>query len=327
VLVQQDFPLGGVLGARERAASAEARAVSADEQKARLDVEYQALGAYLMWIELQRMGGVVDEQLAIAKQVFAIAKVRLSVSEAAAADVIRAKADVSKLEGERKAIDAEIASAKAMLNASLGRTIDAEVPAPDLTLPSTDPPVATDLAKIAADKRPEIVAMKARVDSARARIDEMNAMYVPMAFVRTGYARTMEEGPGLMLMIGVSVPIWREKLSAGVSEAKSMTVMAESDVAAMTKMIEGEVGAAREQVVAARVRLATTREKVLPLSKQALQLTLTNYGSGTAPLVSVLDAERLVRDTRMEEVIAELKVAVAWAKLGRAIGVVKVGVP
>jgi outer membrane protein TolC len=327
VQIQQDFPLNGSLGAKGRAAEAESRAVAADAKKVELDVEYQALGAYIEWIELQRMAVVVDEQLALARQIQAVAKVRLSVSEAAAADVIRAQADVARLEGERKALDGEIAAARSMLNANLGRAVDAKVPDADLVLPSAEPPSSVELAKGAIERRPEVVAMKARVDKARENVAAMDAMYGPMAFVRGGYAYRMDEGKGLMLMVGVTVPIWREKLSAGVSEAKSMTSMAESDVAAMSKMIEGEVAVAREQVVAARTRLATTREKVLPLAKQALSLTITTYGSGQTPLVSVLDGMRLLRDTRMEEVIAEMKLAAAWARLGRAVGVVKVGVP
>ena len=71
----------------------------------------------------------------------------------------------------------------------------------------------------------------------------------------------------------MSIPLGRERLSAGVAEAKSMSSMADADVTAMSKMIEGEVAAAREQVLAARTRLATTREKILPLAKQALTLT------------------------------------------------------
>jgi cobalt-zinc-cadmium efflux system outer membrane protein len=326
VIVQQDFPLGGVLGARGRGAEAEARASTADASRVALEVQYQALGAYLMWVELQRSAAVVDDQLAIAKQVLETTKIRLTVSGAAAADVLRAQTDLAKLEGERKAIDAELSSSKSMLNATLGRPLDAELPGPELTLPEAEPPATASLVKIAVEKRPELAAMKARVDVAQARIDEMNAMYKPMAFVRAGYAQTMTDGPGAMLMVGVSIPIWREKLSAGVSEATSMKSMADSDVAAMSKMIEGEVGAAREQVVAERVRLATTRDKVLPLAKQTLSLMITTYGAGQVPLVSVLDAARMVREARMDLVVAELKVAAAWARLGRAIGVVKIGV-
>lgn len=328
ILVQQDFPLGGSLGARGRVAEAEARAASADVLSVQLDVEYSALAAYLAWFQLQRMGAVVADQLIVAQRVFAAAKVRLSVSEGAAADVVRAQVEIAKLEGERRAVDAEASAAATMLNASLGRPIDAELPAADLAVPPGDPPGAAELAQLALDRRPELVAMLARVDRSAAAIDVMQSMYRPMAFVRGGYSQNMADGPGVMFMFGVSVPIWRDKLEAGVSEARSMKFMAEAEVVAARKMIEGQVAEARGQVVGARARLSASRERVLPLARQALALMLASYGAGQVALVSVLEATKLVRDARLEEVVAEARLAAAWARLGRAVGVVRIdGLP
>jgi hypothetical protein len=35
----------------------------------------------------------------------------------------------------------------------------------------------------------------------------------------------------------------------------------------------------------------------------------------------------MIREARMEEVVAEVKLATVWARLGRAVGVAKVGAP
>lgn len=329
--IQQDFPLSGVLGAKERAAEADVKVRAAGVETARLDVEYQALAAFLMVIEVERMIVVMDDQVAIAKQMVAVSQARLASTAAGGMgapglDVMRMQLDVARMEGERKALDAERKSAAAMLEAALGRPVSGEVPACELTLPGADPPALSELVKKAVDKRPELAAMKASVSKASADVDVMTSMYAPMAFVRVGGAYTMMEGPGVMLMVGVNVPIWREKLGAGVAEAKAMTTMAEADVSAMRTMLEGEVGAARQAVVGARTRLATVRDKVLPLSRSVLSLSIATYVTGQLPLVSVLEAAKAVRDARQEEVIAEVKAAAAWARLGRSVGEVKLGI-
>lgn len=324
--VQQEFPLSGVLGDRERVAEAGAKQAAAQVDTTKLDVEYQALAAYLMVLEAQRTIAVLDDQVAIAKQVVAVASARLAVSDVAGVDVLRAQLDVVRLEGERTALDADRKAAASMLEAALGRPVTGEPPVCELTLPAADPPALAELVKKALDRRPELAAMKASVAAARAEVDVMRSMYLPMAFVRAGGAYTMTDGPGFMLMVGVSVPLWRDKLGAGVAEAKAMETMAGADVSAMTKMVEGDVGAARQSVIAARTRLATVRDKVLPLSKSVLSLTIATYTAGQMPLISVLDAEKAVREARMDEVIAEVKAAAAWGRLGRAVGVVKVGV-
>ena len=41
-----------------------------------------------------------------------------------------------------------------------------------------------------------------------------------------------------MAMVGISLPIWRDKLHAGVAEAQAMRAMSEADLRAMTRMVE-----------------------------------------------------------------------------------------
>ena len=76
-------------------------------------------------------------------------------------------------------------------------------------------------------------------------------MYAPMAMVRTGPSYTMADGTGWMVMVGVSIPLWRDKLRAGVNEARAMVDMASADLEAMQRMIRGEATLARERVMAA----------------------------------------------------------------------------
>ena len=326
LLVQQDFPLTDLRGARAKVAEEGAKVAAAQVDTAKLDVEYQALSAYLMVVEAKRMIAVTDEQIALAKQVVAVTTARLSATDPASVDVLRAQLDVVRMEGEKTALESDLKSSASMLEAALGRPVTGNVPEVELTLPTADPPAQDELVKKAVDKRPELAAMKASLAKAQSGIDQMKAMNGPMAFIRGGGAYTMDGGTGFMLMIGVSLPVWVGKVAASENEAKSMAKMADADVSAMSKMIEGEVASSRQAVISARTRLSTVRDKVLPLAKSVLQLTIASYASGQTPLLMVLDAEKSVRDARMEEVIAEMKAASAWARLGRAVGVVKVGV-
>ena len=116
----------------------------------------------------------------------------------------------------------------------------------------------------AASNRPELGVGTAEVDRAKAEVEVMRTMYKPMAMVRIGQARTMADGAGAMVMIGISVPIWRERLDAGVSEARAMQRMADADLESMRRMVSGEVLAAREKVNASRTQLLALESEVLP---------------------------------------------------------------
>lgn len=145
-------------------------------------------------------------------------------------------------------------------------------------------------------------------------------MYIPMGFVRTGPSYTMLDGPGWMLMLGISLPIWRGRLRAGVAEAQAMVQMADADVQAMSVMIAGEAAAARESVAAAQARLGAIQREVLPLSRQGAQSQLAAYAAGQAPLITALSAQRALFEARIEEVMAQVNLGMAWARLQRATG-------
>jgi outer membrane protein TolC len=159
----------------------------------------------------------------------------------------------------------------------------------------------------------------AEVARASSEIEVMRAMYRPMMTIRAGPASTMTEGPGVMLMIGVSVPIWRERLQAGVAEAIAMQGMARADLEAMRRMIEGEAVAAREGVNASRVQLDVLRIEIVPRARMAVEAALAAYAAGRSTLVSVIEASRALWDARTELVMADRALAQAWVRLERAV--------
>src|ERR1044072_6087879 len=98
-----------------------------------------------------------------------------------------------------------------------------------------------------------------------------------MAMVRTGPSYTMADGSGWMVMVGVSIPLWRDKLRAGVSEARTMVDMTSADLEAMQRMMRGEAVAARERVLAARERYLALKDNIVPRARQAIAPNLTAY--------------------------------------------------
>ncbi len=318
--IEQRFPLSGVRGDRRRVAEAEARRLRSDEQRTKLDVQLDAVSAFLMLYERRGMLRILEEQRALARQFVSATNARYSSATGAQADVIRAEIEVARIEAGLKTMAAQIKASEAMLNASLGR--ETGLPIPQLTFSSagSGPPEGAVAVNAALTGRPELSAGRSEIARAEAEIDAMKSMYFPMAMVRTGPAYTMSDGFGAMLMVGVSIPIWRDKLSAGVSEAEAMARMARADLAAMQRMTEGQAASAREEVVAARVQFMSLRDDVLPRARQAIAPSLSGYASGQLPLVSVLEAARTLWATQAEVLGAEVSLGAAWARLGRATG-------
>ena len=260
---------------------------------------------------------IIAQQVGLARQLEAAALARYASNTGVQSDVLRAQIETARLAAEQRALVAEVRAAEVMLNTSLARDPSAAIPELDVSVPETAPPTSDVVAR-ASRSRPELRGGRAEIDQAEAEVRVMRSMYSPMAMVRTGVASTMAEGKGWMLMVGVSIPLWRGKLRAGVAEAHAMVEMATADLDAMRRMAEGEARSARENVVAAGERYRALRDDIIPRAQQAIAPTLAAYSAGQVPLVSVVEAAQALWMAQRDLVVVRAELGIAWAVLRRA---------
>ncbi len=319
VTIEQQVPLSGIRGHRRASALADLERLRAEASRTTLDVGIQAANAFLMLQERRRTAALVDEQTAFARDVVSAANARYASGTAPQSDVLRAEVEVARLEALSRSLVSEVRGAAAMLNTSLALDADGAVPAL-ASLALTQSPPSWPAIKTALTARPELAAGRAEIARAEAEVLVMRDMFRPMATIRTGPAYTMAEGKGWMAMVGLSLPIWRGKLRAGVAEAQAMRAMSEADVRAMTRMIEGDAAVAVHQLQATRDRQAALTADVLPRARMAIEPAVAGYASGQLPLVSVIEAVQALWLVQADLIAADTDLALAWARLGRAIG-------
>jgi outer membrane protein, heavy metal efflux system len=319
VAIEQRFPLSGLRRHRRQGALADLDRLRAEAARTSLDVGAQAANAFLMLQELRRTAALVSEQLTFAQGIVTAANARYASGAAPQADVLRAEVEVARLQSFARALSNEVRAAEAMLNTSLA--LDADRPVPPLApVVLTRPVPAWPSIRSALTSRPELAAGRAEIARADAEVQVMRDMFRPMATIRTGPAYTMAEGKGWMAMVGVSLPIWRGKLRAGLAEAQAMRAMSEADLQAMTRMIEGDAAVAVSQVQAAHDRQRTITTDVLPRARMAIDPAIAGYTAGQLPLVSVVEAVQALWLVQADLIGAEAELGLAWSRLGRAIG-------
>ena len=317
--IEQQIPLSGIRRSRRTAALADVDRLRAEANRTTLDVGVEAANAFLMLQERRRTQALVAEQIGFARDVVNAANARYSSGTAPQSDVLRAEVDVARLEALSRALVGEVRGAEAMLNATLA--LDSDLPVPPLSpLAFVDPPPTWSAIRTALTSRPELAAGRAEIARAEAEVQVMRDMFRPMATIRTGPAYTMAEGRGWMAMVGLSLPIWRGKLRAGVAEAQAMRAMSEADLRAMTRMIEGDAAASVSQLQAARERQTALTTDVLPRARMAIDPAVAGYSAGRLPLVSVIEAVQVLWRVQSDLIAADTELGLAWARLGRAIG-------
>jgi cobalt-zinc-cadmium efflux system outer membrane protein len=317
--IEQQIPLSGIRRHRRASAMADVDRLRAEANRTILDIGAQAANAFLMVQERRRTAALVSEQLVFARDVVSASNARYASGSAPQSDVLRAEVEVARLEASARALVSEVRGAEAMLNTSLA--LDADGPVPALVSLSFAQPIPSWTAiKAALTARPELAAGRAEIVRAEADVEAMRDMFRPMATIRTGPSYTMAEGRGWMAMVGLSLPIWREKLRAGVAEAQAMRTMAEADLRAMTRMIEGDAAVAVNQLQATRDRQAALTTDVLPRARMAIDPAVAGYTSGQLPLVSVIEAVQALWLVQADLIAADTELGLAWARLGRALG-------
>lgn len=316
---EQQFPLSGVRSRRRASALADIDGRRADANRVGLDVGLQAANAFLMLQERRRTEVLVAEQRAFARDVVTAANVRYANGTAPQSDVLRAEVEVARLDALVRSLAHDVRAAEAMLNASLALEPDRPVPPLAPLVLAGAIPNWTDVKPMLAS-RPELVAGRAEIARAEAEVGVMRAMYAPMATVRTGPSSTMAEGRGWMAMVGISLPIWRGRLRAGVAEAEAMRTMSEADLRAMTRMIEGDAAAALGRLAAAAARQDAITNDVLPRARLAIGPAVSGYASGQLPLVSVIEAVQALWSVQSELISADTELGMAWARVGRVLG-------
>ena len=326
VTIEQQFPLRGVRTRRRLPALAEIQRLQAAVRQVSLDVGIDAVNAYVMLYERRQTTVLVDEQLAFARDVVSAANARYASGTAPQADVLRGEVEVARLGALARALAGEVRGAEAVLSTALALDADTVVP-PLAPLTLTEPPPPWPVVKAALAGRPELAAARAEIARAEADVQVMRDMSRPMLTVRTGPARTMAEGIGWMAMVGVSLPIWRGKLQAGVAEAEAMRAMAEADLRAMARMIEGDAAVAVSQVQAAHARQDALTRDVLPRARMAIEPAVAGYAAGQLPLVSVIESVQALWLVQSDLIAAHTELGLAWARLGRAIGSYEAIVP
>lgn len=318
--IEQRFPLSRVRSHRARVARAEAVTADAAVDRVSLDVMLEAQQAFFMLRERRLMVTVLERQRGLARELVAGAAARYAGGSGLQADVLRAEVEAARIAAAQRALSAQIVAAEAMLNVSMGMEAAAPVGELDYTVSLPALPATADLQSLAADNRPELRAGTAEIERANAEVEVMRSMYRPMAMVRVGHASTMAEGKGAMLMLGISVPLWRNRLRAGVDEAQAMERMAEADLVAMRRMIEGEVAVARAEAEATRQTLQALEVDVVPRARSAVDAALAAYASGQGTLVLVVDASRALWDIERDRVMGQTQASEALARLELALG-------
>ncbi len=300
VELSQRLPWPGKRALRGLHAEREAQAVREDIDAARLKLIAAAKDSFADWYYVHGAISVNRANQRLLKEFHALAEIKYGTGSGSKQDALRAEVESNMLEHRAIVLDRERREVLARLNTLLNRVPDQALPTP-ADLPEPGPlPSAEALRRSALTRRPELLALGARVAAQGARIDLARHDFYPDFDVSARYDTFWDrDEQRLALGLKVNVPLDQTKRQAALDEARATRMRTELAIAERRAAIAGEVQRAYDRVEEMRHVLALYRQKLLPLAAENLQAAQADYESGAGDFLTLLSAEQNLLRTEL----------------------------
>ncbi len=267
-----------------------------------------------------------EEIVRLLEQILEAAQARYAVGKASQQDVLKTNIELIKTRTSVASLREEVRSAESMLRALLNRLPTAEIgtidPGPFRRLGAT----LEELLTFARHNRPMLVHDSLSVVEGAYMVSMARQEYVPD--LRFSLERVTMPEMGVKtwtVMAGITIPFapWTlAKASARVEEARADRAMRESMFLASRNMVEAGVREAYAKVKSLEVQVVALDSAIVPQSFQSLLSLLTEYQTGAASFIMLLDSYRMYQDMRMEATMTRMNYEIALSQLERQVGVV-----
>ncbi|MGC4113787.1 MAG: TolC family protein [Myxococcales bacterium] len=327
--LEQEFPAYGVRGARERAGKAEAQSLEHQRRARALDVVNQLHKAYADLLRVDRERRIREEHVQLAQRIVELARANYQSGRVSQQDVLRAGVELSRLKADFASLDQARTSAVALVNALVGRAVDA--PLGELAeLPA--PPQAPEASSLDArvEARPELASIDSSVARSQADLDAARKSGLwPSVMVGLDYVyNPMGEHSqhGFSAMLSVNLPWLNPRHGEEVAAAERAVAADRStrDAALVTARLQLRDALARYR--AARETFTLLERDLVPQAKQSYEAAEAAFASNQADALGLLDAERSLLQVRIDRERALAQLQSGWADVERATGAMPHGI-
>lgn len=324
IQLSQRLPYPGTLRLRGEAARAEAEAAGLRLEAERLVLALATARLHDEYALVERALEINDEHIRLLEDFQRVATARYAAGLVPQQDPLQAEVEATHLLHRRIVLRTKGDVLRAQMNALLHRPPGSALPPPgDLPVPV---PEATlpDVAHIEAQAlaaRPELRQREATVRARQAEVGLKRLAGRPSVEAMASYnSMWMDTGHRWMLGVGVSLPVWRERVRAGVAEAEARLAQARSEHLAGEDEVRSEVRQAYDRLRELRHVVELYQARLRPATRDQVRASLAAFTTGQTTFLSVVEAERNQRTVELNFVEALRDYSSARAELDWALG-------
>ncbi|WP_027392768.1 TolC family protein [Aquimarina latercula] len=305
--VKQMLPWFGTISARENYATSMAEAEYVEITIAKRKLALSVAQSYYRLYETRAKKKVLDENIQLLKTYEQLALTSVEVGKASAVDVLRLQIRQNELQQQKEVLEEEFNSEQTIFNNLLNRDENSTVDVVAIMeIPEDDPIYGTDALSL----NPELLKYDKLYESV-AQSELLNQREsLPMIGFGVDYLPVTERGDVnfsdngkdvLMPMVSVSIPIFNNRYKSISRQNELRQQEIETQKEQRLNVLESAFAKAISQRNQARIKF-NTQTKNLKQAKDAEQILIKNYETGTIDFNDVLDIQELQLKFQMNQI-------------------------
>ena len=321
-VLMQDFPWMGKRGLKREVAESQAQAARSRAAGAWVELAGKIKTTYAELYYLDQNERLSREILDLMARLEKVAQVRYAGGLAAQQDVIRAQVEQSTMRNELIALDAERRQLQSKLNALVGRPTSEILAAPEQirALPSPEQVSFAALEGRARMNNPLLRTEESQIRAAeknreltyKNRYPDFNVGISPIQY--RGSIKEWE------LMVELNIPLQQDSRRAQERESEAMLAAARSRQEVVMNQVLADLYANVAGFESARRSLALTTESLLPQSELTFRSALAGYQTGKVDFATLLDAQRQIRQSKLNQIKAGVEAQKRLTEIERIVG-------
>ncbi len=226
-------------------------------------------------------------------------------------DILQADLELSELRRRQFELERMDRVAAARINTLLHRPADARLPPPPSRLPDiVNPPPIEAAQHLAAQRRPDVMALGAHLRAEQAAVALAERDYYPdldLVGRYDGFWQHQDRNLAPYVGVNLNVPLDNERRRAAIREAQYRANRQGAELEAKLDEVQNDVAVAYRQFEESRRTLELFDKTILPVAEQNLASAQSNYTANKIDFLRLIEAARqsvMLREKR-EEALAD----------------------
>ncbi|HEX9829561.1 MAG TPA: TolC family protein, partial [Bacteroidota bacterium] len=281
--------------------------------------------AYAMLWYARTASELTRENQQLVELILSSAQTRYAVGGTSQQDVLKTNIELAKLKTKEASLRQEEIAAESMMRAILNRSSARPIGQISLEPVRTLRYSVDDLLAFGLANKPMLVHDSLSVHEQDLMVSLTRQEYLPDLSLSLEYVTSPLLGhKQWSFMVGITLPFapWTlGKASARVQEAQSERSMMASKYQASKNMLQARIREQYAAVKAYETEILYYENTILPQTRQSLQALMSEYQTGSASYLMLLDSYRMYQEISMDAAMARMKYEQSRARLEREVGV------